>query len=306
MKAPRIGKGGLSSYRRSKDSSKGLDPGFRKIRASAIEKSHSMGVLWKLVLVVLISSAVMFLICVALGEIWSPGDYMNNIFCNTIALIIVVLCMDTVVNSNTESRRKREEARKILRYNRLIRPDIDMYLVRKNMVITPNGKSVRKFQIDSKFTVKDMRDMYSPSELVADVGISKIRRYKHYQTILENDFHKLVENVDFAYYPEIGEAAMKYLNATSYGEAALDAVIGYEDARAGTKSMRVMIIGMIKEEPEDGRFMDANPAMKNIYLVHQMINEQEKAVAQYMKLMRALEAADPTEQNGRNDEDDYS
>ena len=306
MKAPKIRKPDLQSVR-LRGEKKELDPGFGKIRASAVERSHSMSVLAKLVLVVLVSSAVMFLICVAAGDVWSFGDYMNNIFCNTIALIVVVLCMDTVVNSNTESRRKREEARKILRYNRLIQPDVDMYLVRKNMVITPNGKSVRKFQIDSRFTVRDMRDMYSPSELVADVGMSKISRYGHYQTVLREDFHKLVENVDFAYYPEIGEAAMRYLNATSYGEAALDAVMGYEDARAGTKSMRVMVVGMIKDEPEDGRFMDANPAMKNIYLVHQMINEQEKAVAQYLKLIRVLQDEDPAEQRRRDgEEEDYS
>ena len=53
--------------------------------------------------------------------------------------------------------------------------------------------------------------------------------------------------------------------------------------------MRVMVIGMIKEEPEDERFMDANPVMKNVHLVHQMINEQEKAIGQYLKLIRKLE-----------------
>ncbi len=302
MKMPEIKKPDLSSL--AGDTKRGLDPAFRKIRASAVERSHSMSVLGKSVIVIVVSSIIMLLVCVAVGEVWTFGSYMNNIFCNTIALVFVVLCLDTIVNNNTESRRKREEARRIMRYNRLIQPDIDMYLVRKNMVVTPNGKTVRKFQVDSKFTIKDMRDMYSPSELVADVGISKIRRYGHYQATLRNDFQKLVENVDFVYYPEIAEAVMKYLNATAYGEAALDAVIGYEDARAGTRSMRVMVIGMIKEEPEDARFMDANPTMKNVYLVHQMINEQEKAVGQYLKLIRTLQEKDPEEQ--RPVEEDYS
>ncbi len=282
---------------------KGLDPGFTKIRASTVEKSHEMSVLRKSVLVVLVSSVLLFVICVLIGDLWSLEDYLNNIFCNTISLVVVVVCLDTIVSSNKESRRRREEARKIIRYSRLISPDLDMYLVRKNMVVTPAGKTVKKFQIDSKFTIRDMRDMYSPSELVADVGISKIKRFGHYQGILKNDFQKLIENVDFAYYPEIGEAAMKYLNATSYGEAALEAVIGYEDARAGTKSMRVMVVGMIRDEPEDGRFMDANPTMKNVYLVHQMIREQEKAVGSYLKLIRTLIESDPAEVNRRAEKD---
>ncbi len=270
-----------------------LDPKFNKVRASKVERTHMNSVVLKSIIVILIASAVMFLFVIVSGKIWSFSDYMNNIFCNTIALVFVVAFLDTIVSSNKEGRRKREESRAILRHNRIIQPDIDMYLVRKNMVITPNGKSVRKFQIDSDFTVGDMRDMYGPSELVADVGISKIKRYAYFQKQLKADFEKLVEGIDFTHYPEISEAAMKYINATSYGEAALDAVVGYEDSKAGTRSMRVMVTAMIKEEPENGRFMDANPTMKNVYLLHQMINDQEKAVSEYLRLIRALEDANP-------------
>ena len=322
IKMPDIGKGdgrgagtkakldGVKDSIKSKTSStaKGLDPKFNKIRASSVERSHEISVLWLSVLVVLVTSLVMFAVVVVIGDVWTLGDYMNNIFCNNIALLIVILFLDTVVNSNKESRLKRDEARKIMRYNKIIQPDIDLYLVRKNMVITPNGKTVKKFQIDSDFKVSDMRDMYTPSELVSDVGISKIKRYGHYQSLLRHDFSKLVENVDFVYYPEIAEAAMKYINATSYGEAALEAVMGYEDSRAGTKSMRVMVVGMIREEPDSGSFMQANPTMKNVYLVHQMINDQEKAVSQYISLIRTLEDSDPAERRKRSrraSDDDY-
>ena len=299
---------GMVSSIKDRSVSSGLDPTYKKTRASAVERSHEMTVVGWSVIVVVVSSLIMFLVVVALGEVWTLGDYVNNIFCNNIALIIIVLFLDTIVSSNRESRMKRNEARKILRYNRLIQPDIDLYLVRKNMVVTPNGKIVRKFQVDSTFKVSDMRDMYSPSELVADVGISKIKRYGHFQEVLRHDFSKLVENVDFVYYPEIAEAVMKYLNATSYGEAALDAVIGYEDSRAGTKSMRVMVTSMIREEPDNGSFMQANPTMKNVYLVHQMINDQEKAVSEYLRLIRTLEDADPVERKKRDrshDDEDY-
>ncbi len=270
-----------------------LDPMFDKVRASTVERTHELSVVMKSVILIIVASLIMLLICVAIGEIWSFGDYMNNIFCNTIALLFIVICLDTIVSSNKAKRRRRDEVRKILRYDRVIQPDIDMYLVRKNMVITPNGKTMRKFQVDATFTVRDMRDMYTASELVADVGISKIKRYGHFQGVLRDDFQRLAENVDFAFFPEVAEAVMRYLNATSYGQAALDAVIGYEDSRAGTKSMRVMVAGMIKDEPEDGRFIDANPAMKNVYLVHQMINEQEHAVADYLRVVKVLREESP-------------
>lgn len=282
-------------------SEKGLDSSFKKVRASNVEKEHMNLTVVKSVVMILILSLAMFLVIVAINDVWSFGDYMNNIFCNTIALVFVVVFLDTLVSSNKEGRKKREEARTILRHNRIIQPDIDVYLVRKNMVVTPNGKNVRKFQIDSQFSIQDMRDMYGPSELVSDVGISKIRRYAYFQKQLKKDFENLVEGVDFTHYPEIAEAAMKYINATSYGEAALDAVVGYEDSKAGTRSMRVMVVGMMKEEPLDGRFMDANPTMKNIYLVHQMINDQEKAVSDYIRLIGALEDENPSEKRSNTD-----
>ncbi|MGN0099216.1 MAG: hypothetical protein ACI38Y_07820 [Candidatus Methanomethylophilaceae archaeon] len=282
-------------------SEKGLDSSFKKVRASNVEKEHMNITVVKSVVMILVLSLIMFLVVVAIDDIWTFGDYMNNIFCNTIALVFVVVFLDTLVSSNKEGRKKREEARTILRHNRIIQPDIDMYLVRKNMVVTPNGKTVRKFQIDSQFSIQDMRDMYGPSELVSDVGISKIKRYAYFQKQLKKDFENLVEGVDFTHYPEIAEAAMKYINATSYGEAALDAVVGYEDSKAGTRSMRVMVVGMMKEEPLDGRFMDANPTMKNIYLVHQMINDQEKAVSDYIRLIGVLEEENPSEKRGNTD-----
>ncbi len=40
--------------------------------------------------------------------------------------------------------------------------------------------------------------------------------------------------------------------------------------------------------------------MKNVYLVHQMINEQEKAVSEYIKLITALEDSDPAERRKRS------
>ena len=188
-----------------------LDSNFKHERAIRIEKRHELSIMWISFIIIVVSSAVFFIIgrIVNDGD-WSYMDFFYNMGCNILAMFIVVLCLDTLVNRNRDDRLQRGEASKIL--------------------ITPNGKTVRKFQVDAKFTVRDMRDMYGASDLVADVGISKIRRYAHYQAVLADHFEKLIENVDFVFYPEIADAAMRYLNATSYGEAALDAVVSYEEA----------------------------------------------------------------------------
>ena len=272
-----------------------LDADFKRTRADRIERSHEHSVMWISFMIIVVSSSVFFLIGFFCDGEWTTKDFFYNMGCNILSMFIVVLCLDTLVNRNRDSRIRRDEARRILRCHRLISPDIDMYLVRKNMVITPAGKAVRKFKVQSSFSINDMRDMFGPSELVSDVGISKIRRYAHYQESLRNDFEKLVESVDFMFYPEVADAAMRFLNATSYGEAALEAVVSYEDTRAGTRSMKTMVVAMIRDEPEDGRFVDANPTMKNIYLVHQMIEDQSKALSDYIKMIRILQEQDPSE-----------
>ncbi len=289
----------------SASSAKGvLDAEFNRTRADRVEKVHEFSVMWRSFFIIVVSSAAFFLVGFFFKGEWTYKDFFYNMGCNILAMFIVVLCLDTLVNRNRDSRQRRDEARKIMRYHRVIAPDIDMYLVRKNMVITPSGKPVRKFQLQSQFTIKDMRDMFGSSELVSDVGISKIRRYAHFQSELHDDFEKLIESVDFMFYPEIADAAMRFLNASSYGEAALDAVVSYEDTRAGTRSMKTMVIAMIREEPDDGRFVDANPTMKNIYLVHQMISDQGKALADYIRLVKALEEMDPSESR-KNEAVDY-
>ena len=91
-------------------------------------------------------------------------------------------------------------------------------------------------------------------------------------------------------------------SSASSAKGVLDAE--FNRTRAGTRSMKAMVIAMIREEPDDGRFVDANPTMKNIYLVHQMISDQEKALADYIRLVKALEEMDPSESR-KNEAVDY-
>ena len=107
----------------------------------------------------------------------------------------------------------------------------------------------------------------------------------------------LVESVEFTFYQGLCDAAMKYINATSYGASALEAVVGYQSSMAGTRSMRSMVLSQIREEPENGRFTDASPMMKNVYLVHQMINDQEIALSEYLRIVQSIIEEEPKDRS---------
>ena len=65
----------------------------------------------------------------------------------------------------------------------------------------------------------------------------------------------------------------------------------------GTKSMKSVVLNMIREEPENGKFVDAPPVLKNVYLLHQMINDQEVALGKYLKQIQTILKEDEKEQN---------
>lgn len=262
---------------------------FSKFRPEdRVEKLHESYLLFGTIIAILAFVIIIGVILHFAGRTVDGYDILKSIMSSVLALLFSLIILDRIRARSDGKRKRREERRKILRHNKIIQPVIDLYIVRKNMVITPNEKSVRKFKIDAKFTVKDMKDMFGPSELIADAGKSKAEVYAYYQEKLNDKFINLVEDVDFSVYSEICDAAMKYVNATSYGSSALDAVIGYKTATAGTKSMKSIVINMMRDEPDDRKFIDAPPALKNVYLLHQMINDQEEALGKYLRAIQEL------------------
>ena len=58
-----------------------------------------------------------------------------------------------------------------------------------------------------------------------------------------------------------------------------------------------MVLSQIREEPENGRFTDASPMMKNVYLVHQMINDQEIALSEYLRIVQSIIEEEPKDRS---------
>ena len=268
---------------------KGSDEVGGKEKKPSANKGYESRLLVLSILAIAFYIIIAWLIVVVFsGESMNLYDVVRGSMGSVFALLFAVIIMDTISSQSEKKKRERDERRAIVRHNKIIQPVIDMYLVRKNMVITPNDKTVRKFQIKSNFTIKDMKDMYGPSELISDIGKSKIDVYSFYQEKLHEMFTHLVEDVDFNFYSELCDAAMDYINATSYGSSALEAVTCYQNTLTGTKSMKSVVLNMIRDEPEKGIFIDAPPALKNVYLVHQMINDQTTALERYLKYLQII------------------
>ncbi len=259
------------------------------------EERREFSVMWTSFILIVIVSAAFFLVGWVFGRgEWTTRDFFYNMGCNVAAMFIVVLCLDNLTNRNRNSRERRDEARKIMRYHRIISKEIDLYLPRKNQMITPAGGEYHKFRVvEQDSSVRDMMDMYQPSELVSDAGASRIRMYAHYQEELARRFENLLESIDFTYHPEFADAAMKYLDASSFGRTALEVLLSYEDSRTAGRPTKSALAAMIRDQPRDGTYRDADPQVQNVYFVYQMITEQEDAVMMYLKAVKELRGNAP-------------
>ncbi len=72
-----------------------------------MEKSHKTSVLGWSVIVVVVTSLIVYAVVWLLGNLRSLENYINNILCNNIALVIIILFLDTITNSNRGGRQKR-------------------------------------------------------------------------------------------------------------------------------------------------------------------------------------------------------
>lgn len=279
----------------NKDGSSKKKPKKLKIgRAARSQKIHlSMITIYSLLIIFVLIALMGIILCVFGDGVGTWQSHVNSTMDTLIAAAIVLIFLDTVTLFSNEKRKEHDERGTLIRHNRIIQPMIDMYLARKNMIITPDEMTLRKFQINTNFRICDLKDMYGPSTLVSDVGKSKIEVYQYYQEKLLVSMSRLVESVDFGSYQELCEAAMDYVNATTYGAPALQALVECQDAMSGTKSVKSIVVNMIVNEPENGKFSNADPIMKNVYLVRQMILDQQKAIESYIQIIEKIYALEP-------------
>ena len=170
--------------------------------------------------------------------------------------------------------------RAIIRHNRLLEPSIDMFTARKNVLITRPGEIVDQYRMESNIPIDALADMFGPSGIASDAGMSKIDMYCFHQNKLYDSFRRMVEDIDFSFYPEACEAAMKFINATTYGSSSLASLMSYQDE--SQKAKRALLVKSIAAEANDPSPERARPELMSVYILMQTIHAQEDALRQYL------------------------
>ena len=220
--------------------------------------------------------------------------HLINIADTCIGFVIGLTAMDALNYYNGNQKSRREEQRAIIRHNRIVKPCIDMYLARKNSLITPNGQDVQIFKVVTNASVRDLKDMYEPSTINSDAGKSKIEAYWYYLKKLNTAFLNMAEDINFDYNPEICDAMMKFLNETTYGIAAAESVVSF--GRDGNRTQKMTVIRKIKECPEGTEIADVEGELNTVFIFMHMIHAHEDALKAYLTV---IEEIDTESQNRR-------
>lgn len=220
--------------------------------------------------------------------------HLINIADTCIGFVIGLTAMDALNYYNGNQKSRREEQRAIIRHNRIVKPCIDMYLARKNSLITPNGQDVQIFKVVTNASVRDLKDMYEPSTINSDAGKSKIEAYWYYLKKLNTAFLNMAEDINFDYNPEICDAMMKFLNETTYGIAATESVVSF--GRDGNRTQKMTVIRKIKECPEGTEIADVEGELNTVFIFMHMIHAHEDALKAYLTV---IDEIDTESQNRR-------
>ncbi|MCQ2085783.1 MAG: hypothetical protein MJZ21_06530 [archaeon] len=234
------------------------------------------------------------------GEGYSNRDeywHLINIADTCVGFLIGIIAMDALTYFNDSNRSKRDEARAIIRHNRIIKPYIEMFLARKNALMTADEKVPKYFDVVSGGTLYDLKDMYSSSKLGTDAEKPKIVVFEFYLKKLNTAFLNMAEDINFDYNPELCDAIMSFLNETIYGQASTEALIAY--GIEGNRAQKMSVIRKIKEADPDTQIGSVEGELNTVLIFKRMVEQQEKAIKQYNYLIEVIDPENKVSRHGK-------
>lgn len=270
-----------------------------KKRSAAAFETRAMLKMMALSSVILICAFVVLEIILLVWKSinFGPGDtsytdndvywHLLNFSDTVLGFLIGLLAMDALTWYESGRKAKRDEERAIGRHNRIIKPAIDMYLARKNSLITPADTELKAFQVKTDATVKDLKDMFQPSTINSDAKIPRILSFLYYTKKLNVAFLNMAEDINFDYNPEVCDAVLSFINETTYGMSALTTIASF--AEDGNRVSKNALLRQIRSASEKTDISETEDELNIAMILIRTIHAQEMALEKYMDAIEDIE-----------------
>ena len=149
------------------------------------------------------------------------NSILFGIATNLFGIAITISFVQFFLDQQQEKDDRIEEARRILRQDRIMQELIEIYTVHYNQLTTPLNdikglpvSDTKKLNLEFVFT--DLRDMYHPSRLLRDrIYNPAIVSFYESELTLREYCVALLRDIDYKYHPEIGEALLNFVKIST-------------------------------------------------------------------------------------------
>lgn len=205
--------------------------------------------------------------------------------------MVLIWFVDEINEHIQDKTNKNTEKEKINRANRILSKYIERYELFFYCVVTPiEQREVSNAKMPLEFSFKDMRELYLTTILISE-GIfdSSIECFVKAEKELKDEIEFTLRDIDFEYFPEIGESLLEYVEASlRYNEKG--AWLSAKSVNAGTKTLADTVKEML-ENDADERYKEIKSGKKEYphNLVHtyialyEMLHAERNAILKYKR-----------------------
>ena len=218
------------------------------------------------------------------------SGYVCNFITECIGIVITVYFIQSIFDKYSEEEKMIDERNKIIRQNKFITEIIKQYILFFNCVVQPIETRKAEYTFQEQFELKDLCDLHKITLLiVAPCMQSSIEVFYRYEKQLRQLFIKMLETIDFNFYPELEKIIMKFITESTKSDVS-DTIINNQkltlsDGKKYTDMIHDMLCGddiehMYSDYKQDK--LNANGIMP-YFMLYDLLKEERSLIMQYQK-----------------------
>lgn len=228
------------------------------------------------------------------------NEYASGIVTELIGIIVTLIFVQIIFDKNSMIKEKKAEADAILRCYKVLKSLTNWYVVYYVCVSTPiEERNIRTSDIsienmNEKFDLKDMRDLYFPTLLVRDTTKSSAKAFCESEKRLREYMIHMLENIDFKHFPKLASTLEEYINISINYDVS-EGILSQENTMLGEQRATEFAHDLLLNEADSfysrrlaGEELSGN-IMDNFIILYEVMKKECKIIKEYNSIIGEIE-----------------
>lgn len=218
---------------------------------------------------------------------------------NIFGIIITVSFVQFILDKQNEKEERIAEKEKIIRFYQIMSFRIEKYFQVFAQITTPLSvfSQQQDKYINPDFKFEDMQDLYFPCLLIVKSQHSAISVFYSEERRIKNYMLKMLENIDFKYYPHIQNLLIAFVKQSEANDVR-QAILDYETKVVYGKPLSKIISSQIATNNVDdwvGQFesgkLESN-IINNFVILYRLLQKEFFLLNELIKQVKEIEGKD--------------